>query len=126
MAGTTRRRLLLGGTALGLSATAAAPYEAHLLALGAQLNRQARRVRRLRARVRPGGDAAAWSRWSRAVTECAELCKQIARAPAHGLAGIAIKYRALVCQLVEDDLILDRGVRRRVLAFGRELQMLGA
>jgi hypothetical protein len=126
MAGTTRRRLLLGGTALGLSATAAAPYEAHLLALGAQLNRQARRVRRLRGRVRPGGDAAAWYRWSRAVTECAELCDQIAREPAHSLAGVAVKHQALVWQLTEDDVILDRGVRRRVLAFGRELQALSA
>ena len=129
MTGTTRRRLLFGGTALGLSATAAGSYpphadDAHLLALGAQLDRQSRRARRQRARVRPGGDQAAWLRWSEAVAACEALCERIAKAPPESLGGIAVKYHALVWQLVEDDLILDRAVRRLAIEFGRELQTL--
>jgi hypothetical protein len=130
MEGTTRRPLLLGGAVLGLSATAATvnsqppaapPDDDHLLALGAQLDRLRRRGRRLRGKVRPGGDEPAWSRWSEVVTECAQLCDRIAKEPAESLAGLAVKYRALLWQLVEDDVILDRAVRRQVLAFGREL-----
>jgi hypothetical protein len=132
MAGTTRRRLLLGGTALGLSATAAgspAPYplrahDAHLIALGAQLDRQMRGVRRLSAKVRPRGDPVAWSQWSAAVSACAELCDVIAKSPPQGTIGVLIHYKALLWQLLEDDLILDRTIRRRAIAFGCELQML--
>jgi hypothetical protein len=133
MEGTTRRPLLLGGAVLGLSATAATvnsqppaapPDDDHLLALGAQLDRLRRRARRLRSKVRPGGDQTAWARWSQAVSECAELCDLIAKEPAESLDGIAVKYRALLWQLVEDDVILDRAIRRQVVTFGRELAEL--
>jgi hypothetical protein len=53
-------------------------------------------------------------------------CERIASLPLHSLAGFGVKYRALVWQLVEDDMILDRGLRRQVLAFGRELDALAA
>jgi hypothetical protein len=74
--------------------------------------------------MRPAGDRAAWSRWSRAVSECAELCEQIAKEPARSLAGLAVNYRALLWLLVGDDVILDRAVRRRAVAFGKELDAL--
>jgi hypothetical protein len=66
-----------------------------------------------------------WSQWSSAVGECGELCQQIAKEPAHGVAGLAVKYRALLWQLLEDDVILDRALRRQVLALGRQLDALG-
>jgi hypothetical protein len=119
MGPTTRRRLLLGGAALGLYAAAVPAAgiplnerDTHLLALGAQLDRL---VRRVRAR----GNQTAWARWSCAVTGCAELCERIVKEPAGSLAGIAVKHRALVWQLAEDDVILDRAVRRQVVTFGR-------
>jgi hypothetical protein len=90
----------------------------------ALLDRQRRRVRRLRAKVRPGGDAAELARWSQAVSECANLCERIGKEPAHGLTGLAVKYRALLWLLIEDDVILDRAVRRRLLEFGSELDAL--
>ena len=42
----------------------------------------------------------------------------------HDLAGLAIKYKALLWELVEDGLILDLAVRRRIVAFGRDLEAL--
>jgi hypothetical protein len=93
-------------------------------ALGAKLARIRRRVKRLNRLAQPGGDTILWSRWSRAVGECADLCDQIAKSPVSDLAGLAIKYKALLWELVEDDLILDLAVRRRAIAFGRELERL--
>ena len=72
----------------------------------------------------PGGDTILWSRWSRAVAECAELCETIARSPVTSLAGLAVRYQALLWELVEDDLILDHAVRRPAIAFGRDLDAL--
>jgi hypothetical protein len=40
------------------------------------------------------------------------------------LAGLALRYRALRWELIEDDLILNHAVRRRAIAFGRELKAL--
>ena len=98
--------------------------EHDILALGAQLDRLRRRVKRLSKHAQPGGDTILWSRWSRAVSECAELCEQIAKMRVKDLAGLAVRYRALLWELVEDDLILDRAVRRRAIAFGRDLEAL--
>jgi hypothetical protein len=58
------------------------------------------------------------------VNECVELCEQIAKLPARDLAGLALRYRALLWELVEDDLILDHAVRRRAIAFGHDLEEL--
>ena len=55
--------------------------EDDIFALGAQLDQLRRKVKRLRRQVQPGGDTILWSRWSRAVAECAELCEQIAKLP---------------------------------------------
>ena len=93
-------------------------------ALGAQLDRLRRRVKRLGRQVQPGGDTILWSRWSRAVSECAELCEQVAKLPVKDLVGLAVRYRALLWELVEDDVILDRAVRRRATAFRRDLDAL--
>jgi hypothetical protein len=58
------------------------------------------------------------------MAECAALCEQIAKSPVRDLACLTIRYRALLWELVEDDLILDRAVRRRAIAFGRNLYAL--
>lgn len=121
MARTTRRRRP-GDDAP--SSGRASGIDDDLIVLGAQVERLRRRVKRLGYQVRPGGDHAVWARWSRAVAECAELCERIARSPAHDLAGLAVRYRALLWELVEDDLILDLAVRRRAIAFGRELEAM--
>jgi hypothetical protein len=92
--------------------------------LSHQLDRLRRRVKRLGRHMEPGGDPILWSQWSRAVSECVELCEQIAKLPVKDLAGLALRYRALLWELVEDDLILDRAVRPRAIAFGRELEAL--
>ena len=58
------------------------------------------------------------------MAECAALCEQIAKSPVRDLARLAIKYKALLWELVEDDVILDRAVRRRAIKFGRDLEAL--
>ena len=98
--------------------------EDDILAMGAQLDRLRRKVKRLGRQVQPGGDTVLWSRWSRAVAECAALCEQVAKLPVQDLAGLAVRCRALLWELAEDDVILDRTVRRRVIAFGRDLDAL--
>jgi hypothetical protein len=62
--------------------------------------------------------------WSQAVSDCAELCDSIAKEPAESLAGLAVKYHALLWQLIKDDVILDRTLRRRAVACGKELDAL--
>ena len=122
MARTTRRRLHRRNTAA--EPPPQQDTEHDILALGAQLDRLRRRVLRLSKHAQPGGDTILWSRWSRAVSECAELCEQIAKMPVKDLAGLAVRYRALLWEIVEDDLILDIAVRRRAIAFGRDLDAL--
>ena len=121
MARTSRRRLHRRN-----AATEPGPQQdtEGILALGAKLDRLRRRVKRLGRHMQPGGDPILWSRWSRAVSECVELCEQIAKLPVKDLAGLALRYRALLWELIEDDLILDHAVRRRAIVFGRELEAL--
>jgi hypothetical protein len=108
---TTRRRLLLGGAALAASTRTAAGREQHddqeLAAMGEQLERLRRRVRRLQRRVRPGDDQVSWARWSRSVAECEAIAEKIIAMKANGLRGVAIKYRALIWLLVDDDVLVD-------------------
>ena len=65
------------------------------------------------------GDAA-WQRWSHAVSELESVAAAIAKTPAHNLADLLIKYRALRWALIDDT------ARRQVLAFGRALAALAA
>ena len=55
------------------------PAPPDLTALGLELERLQRRVRRLKRRVVPGGDTVSWSRWSTAMAETAALSEEIAK-----------------------------------------------
>ena len=72
-----------------------------------------------------GGDAA-WQRWSNAVSELESVAAAIAKTPAHNLADLLVKYRALRWALIDDDTIIDDTAREQVLAFGRTLTALVA
>jgi hypothetical protein len=122
MRATRRRTRRTAGTQR--SPTRPALSATELAELTRQFDRLRRQVKRLGRNILPGGDPILWSRWSRAVSECVELCEQIAKLPVTDLAGLALRYRALLWELIEDDLILDRAVRRRAIAFGHELEAL--
>ena len=127
VARTTRRRLIFGAAAAGLASTlpAVAAEDAALSAMGVELQRLRRRCQRLRKRA-DGGEQGEWTRWSRAVDGQAELLERIARSPAHGLDGVLVKVQAIVWELLDDDIVLDEGARRRVASVGRELRRLAS
>jgi hypothetical protein len=58
------------------------------------------------------------------MAEAAALCERIAKLPAADLADLAVKCRAMIWELIEDDVTLDRVLRRRVILFGRELDAM--
>ena len=124
---TTRRRLILGAAAAGLASTlpAVAAEDAALSAMGIELQRLRRRCQRLRKRA-DGGEQGEWTRWSRAVDEQANLLERIASIPVHGLDGVLVKVQAIVWELLDDDIVLDEGARRRVASVGRELRRLAS
>ena len=82
-----------------------------------------RRCQRLRKHAHRGENGE-WRRWSIAVDEQAKLLERIARASAHDLGGVLVKVQAVVWELLDDDIVLDEGARRRVAALGRELRRL--
>lgn len=55
------------------------------------------------------------------VPSCATVSRRSLRRASPGL---AVKYHALLWQLIKDDVILDRTLRRRAVACGKELDAL--
>lgn len=125
VARTTRRRLIFGAAVVGLAGAlpAAGAEDAALSAMGVELQRLRWWCQRLRKHAHRGEDGE-WRRWSLAVDAQTELLERIARSPTHGLDGLVVRVQAVVWELLDDDVVLDEGARRRVAALGRELRRL--
>ena len=94
-----------------------------LLALDAQLRRLRRRADRQRRRI--GSSSAAWQAWSTTIDEALAVVDRIARTPAHGLPGLAVKVCATVWFLLDaSDAVLDDEGARQLRALGREVRRL--
>ena len=74
--------------------------------------------------VADADDPMAWARWSQAVDQQAELVEQISRSPVNDITGVVVKYQALARELLDDDLVLDEGARRRIVALSRALRKI--
>ena len=123
---TTRREVLFGAVALGFTTTipANAADDAALLTMGRQLHRLRRRCQRLQRQVGDADDPMAWARWSQAVDQQAELIERISRSPVNGITGVVVRYQALASELLDGDLVLDDGARRRIVALSRALRKI--
>ena len=97
--------------------------DSELLALDAQLRRLRRRADRQRRRI--GSSSAAWQAWSTTIDEALGVVGRIARTPAHGLPGLAVKIYATVWFLLDaSDAVLDDEGARQLRALSREVHRL--
>ncbi|MDB5542184.1 MAG: hypothetical protein JWQ89_3911 [Devosia sp.] len=69
----------------------------------------------------------AWRQWSDTVSTSLDLAEHIRRTPASDVAGLAIKYHALLWELFHAEMALavDDVHLRHLKTFGRELTQLG-
>lgn len=68
----------------------------------------------------------AWQHWSEAHDQLSGLCDRISRTPVSTMAGLAVRYEALVLGLLDDGMLMDDGIRRQVHAFRRETRRLAS
>ena len=98
--------------------------DSELLTLDAQLRRLRRRTDRQRRRIGSSGSAA-WQAWSTTIDEALAVASRMARTPAHGLPGLAVKICATVWFLLDaSDAVLDDEGARQLRALGREVRRL--
>ncbi|MDO8358934.1 MAG: hypothetical protein Q7T08_02710 [Devosia sp.] len=98
-------------------------WDSELLALDAQLRRLRRCADRQRRRI--GSSSAAWQAWSTTIDEALAVVGCIARTPARGLPGLAVKVCATVWFLLDtSDAVLDAEGARQLRALGREVRRL--
>ena len=97
--------------------------DAKLADLDAELRRLTRRAGRQKQRMKR--DTEAWRTWSSTIDEGLDLAGRIDRAPALDLAGLSIKFRAILWRIhVDEDVIMDEAIRRALDGFGRQLTSL--
>ena len=92
--------------------------------LGDELRRVRVRCQRLKRQAGTAANTVAWHRWSAAVDRLEGLFTQIATMPVTNLQDVSIRYWALGWEVLDGDLIVEQGARRRVAALGRELRRL--
>ena len=94
-----------------------------LIALDAELRRLTRRADRQRRQMK--WRAAAWQRWSGTIDEGLALVDRIDHAPALDHGALAIKFQAILWRVrIDENVIMDEGVRRALGRFGRQLAQL--
>ena len=96
---------------------------ADLSLLDIELRRLTRRASRQRQQMRL--DTEAWRRWSATIDEGFNIIGRIDHAPARDLAGLSVKFRAILWRVrIDEDVIMDEAVRRALDGFGRQLTHL--
>ena len=102
-----RRRAFLFGSGSVLAVGDSAEGDQELLALGRELERLRRRCTRLRRKMeRLDGKMEydlAWSAWSEMIDRTSEVSASIHGRPVATLAGLQVKYQAIVFDLVENE-----------------------
>ncbi|MEO8758846.1 MAG: hypothetical protein ABI398_13980 [Devosia sp.] len=94
-------------------------HDEELAALHAQLVRLDRRAQRQRRA--PNAD---WQSWSTTFDEALSLVDRIAKMPADGLDGLAIKIEAVVWFLDSTDAVLDVKGLRQLRGLAREARLM--
>jgi hypothetical protein len=105
--------------------------EDRLPALGREFEQDRARAHRQRQRweaVRHEPDSPAATRaaqtWSATVDQALHTAEIISREPAHGLAGLVVKFDAAWWWIIEDDTLLDDRARVWLMRFRRSLHRL--
>jgi hypothetical protein len=90
--------------------------------LDAELSRLLRRAARQKRAIATGHDA--WQRWSSTMEEIAKHTEKMAASPAPDISSLAAKYDAILWQIEINGSLLDRGDRRRLRRFRRDLKLV--
>lgn len=107
--------------------------DSSLPALARDLDRSRRRARRLWMKYQatggqpqPAASADTYQAWSDTVDEALEIAEAMSRQQARNLAEVAMQFEAAWWWIVEDDSVLDAGMRRWLRRFRRSLRRLAA
>lgn len=94
-----------------------------LTTLDTGLRRVARRADRQRRGMQQTPEA--WQRWSATIDEGDALAARIETAPVDDLAGLAVKFRAVLWRIRTDEgIIMDEVLGRALQWFGRDVARL--